>query len=124
MELKPAGKKQTPWHSSWVKIDGFVKSPSAALRFPFVVAAYHPSTPHSGGFARRVPRNAGELFTKPSLWRLFTRSSKVCGRIPLKGEIRVSPQRIWKDLFWRDSAKRANFSCKVVTDFSTPFRVF
>ncbi|MCX5909419.1 MAG: hypothetical protein NTY64_20175 [Deltaproteobacteria bacterium] len=25
-----------------------------------------PSTPHSGGFARRVPRNAGELFTLPS----------------------------------------------------------
>jgi hypothetical protein len=33
-------------------IDGFVKSPSAALRFTFVVAAYHPSTPHSSGFAR------------------------------------------------------------------------
>jgi len=32
--------------------DGFVKSPSAALRFTFVVAAYHPSTPHSPGFAR------------------------------------------------------------------------
>ncbi|MCX5906104.1 MAG: hypothetical protein NTY64_02665 [Deltaproteobacteria bacterium] len=36
-----------------------------------------PSTPHSSGFARRVPRNAGELFTKPSFWRLFTRSSKL-----------------------------------------------
>ncbi|MCX5908766.1 MAG: hypothetical protein NTY64_16710, partial [Deltaproteobacteria bacterium] len=48
---------------------------SAALRFTFVAAAYHPSMPQSGGFARRVPRNAGELFTKPSLWRLFTRSS-------------------------------------------------
>ncbi|MCX5907362.1 MAG: hypothetical protein NTY64_09290 [Deltaproteobacteria bacterium] len=35
-----------------------------------------PSTPHSSGIVRRVPRNAGELFTKPSLWRLFTRSSK------------------------------------------------
>ncbi|MCX5910183.1 MAG: hypothetical protein NTY64_24180 [Deltaproteobacteria bacterium] len=58
------------------KNDGFVKSPSAALRFTFVVAAYHLSTPHSSGFARRVPRNAGELFTKPSLWRLITRSSK------------------------------------------------
>ncbi|MCX5906332.1 MAG: hypothetical protein NTY64_03855 [Deltaproteobacteria bacterium] len=33
------------------------------MRFTFVAAAYHPSTPHSGGFARRVPRNAGELFT-------------------------------------------------------------
>ncbi|MCX5908017.1 MAG: hypothetical protein NTY64_12765 [Deltaproteobacteria bacterium] len=55
--------------------DGFVKSPSAALRFTFVAEAYHPGTPHSGGFARRVPRNAGELFTKPSLWRFFTRLS-------------------------------------------------
>ncbi|MCX5907255.1 MAG: DUF4139 domain-containing protein [Deltaproteobacteria bacterium] len=45
------------------------------MRFTFVAAAYHPSTPHSSGFARRVPRNAGELFTKPSFWRLFTRSS-------------------------------------------------
>ncbi|MCX5907621.1 MAG: hypothetical protein NTY64_10645 [Deltaproteobacteria bacterium] len=33
-------------------IDGLVKSPSAALRFTFVAAAYHPSTPHSSGFAR------------------------------------------------------------------------
>ncbi|MCX5907169.1 MAG: hypothetical protein NTY64_08265, partial [Deltaproteobacteria bacterium] len=56
-------------------LDGFVTSPSAALRFTFVAAAYPPSTPHSGGLARRVPRNAGELFTKPSLWRLITRSS-------------------------------------------------
>jgi len=32
--------------------DGFAKSPSAALRFTFVVAAYHPSTPYSSGFAR------------------------------------------------------------------------
>ncbi|MCX5907550.1 MAG: hypothetical protein NTY64_10270 [Deltaproteobacteria bacterium] len=35
-----------------LNFDGFVKSPSAALRFTFVVAAYHPSTPHSSGFAR------------------------------------------------------------------------
>ncbi|MFH1757449.1 MAG: hypothetical protein ABH969_05335 [Pseudomonadota bacterium] len=34
------------------KVDGFVKSPSAALRFTFVVAAYLDSTPHSSGFAR------------------------------------------------------------------------
>jgi hypothetical protein len=32
--------------------DGFIKSPSAALRFTFVVAAYLVSTPHSLGFAR------------------------------------------------------------------------
>jgi hypothetical protein len=33
-------------------IAGFVKSPSAALRFTFVVVAYLVSTPHSSGFAR------------------------------------------------------------------------
>jgi hypothetical protein len=33
-------------------LDGFVKSPSAALRFTFVVVAYLLSTPHSSGFAR------------------------------------------------------------------------
>jgi len=34
------------------RVDGFVKIPSAALRFTFVVAAYLVSTPHSSGFAR------------------------------------------------------------------------
>ncbi|MCX5908854.1 MAG: hypothetical protein NTY64_17180 [Deltaproteobacteria bacterium] len=58
-----------------IKLDGFAKSPSAALRFTFVATAYQPSTPPSSGFARRVPRNAGELFTPPSFWRLFRRSS-------------------------------------------------
>jgi hypothetical protein len=32
--------------------NGFVKSPSAALRFIFVIVAYIVSTPHSSGFAR------------------------------------------------------------------------
>jgi hypothetical protein len=32
--------------------DGFAKSPSAALRFTFIVAAYLVSTLHSSGFAR------------------------------------------------------------------------
>ncbi|MCX5906626.1 MAG: hypothetical protein NTY64_05410 [Deltaproteobacteria bacterium] len=45
------------------------------MRFTFVVAAYFASTSHSSGFARRVSRNAGELFTQPSFWRLFARSS-------------------------------------------------
>jgi hypothetical protein len=36
-------------------LDGFVKSPFAALRFTFVVAAYLLSTPHSSGFARLAP---------------------------------------------------------------------
>jgi hypothetical protein len=34
------------------KQDGCVKSPSAALRFTFVAAAYHISTPHFSGLAR------------------------------------------------------------------------
>jgi hypothetical protein len=44
------------------------------LRFTFVAAAYHPST-LTPQVLRRVPRNAGELFTQPSFWRLLTRSS-------------------------------------------------
>jgi len=32
--------------------DGFVKNPSAALRFNFVVAAHHVSALHSSAFAR------------------------------------------------------------------------
>jgi len=36
----------------FIKYDGFAKSPSAALRFTFVVAAYLVSTPLSSGFAR------------------------------------------------------------------------
>jgi len=47
-------------------IDGFVKSPSAAFRFNFVVAAHLVGAPHSSVFARIVPPVAGELFTKPS----------------------------------------------------------
>ena len=35
-----------------MNFDGFVKSPSAALRFTFVVAAYLVSRPHSSDFAR------------------------------------------------------------------------
>ena len=44
LELRPPYGPQNP--------DGFEKSPSAALRFTFVVAAYLASTPHSSGFAR------------------------------------------------------------------------
>jgi hypothetical protein len=40
------------WKEDKVINDGFVKSPSAALRFTFVVAAYSVSTLHSSGFAR------------------------------------------------------------------------
>ncbi|MCX5907919.1 MAG: hypothetical protein NTY64_12235 [Deltaproteobacteria bacterium] len=47
-------------------LDGFVKSPSAALLCILHRCGVPPSTPHSSGFAHRVPRNAGELFTLPS----------------------------------------------------------
>ncbi|MCX5906162.1 MAG: hypothetical protein NTY64_02985 [Deltaproteobacteria bacterium] len=53
-------------------IDGFVKSPSAALRFTFVAAAYPPSMPYSGGFARRVPRKR-ESFLRSHLFGDFLR---------------------------------------------------
>ncbi|MCX5907999.1 MAG: hypothetical protein NTY64_12670 [Deltaproteobacteria bacterium] len=57
-------------------LDGFVKSPSAALRFIFVAAAYHPSTPHSS-VPLRAGLRAGSRETRESffLWRLFTRPS-------------------------------------------------
>jgi hypothetical protein len=48
--IKPA-KPRFP-NYSYSNNDGFVKSPSAALRFTFVAAAYLVSTPHSSGFAR------------------------------------------------------------------------
>ncbi|MCX5908115.1 MAG: hypothetical protein NTY64_13280 [Deltaproteobacteria bacterium] len=51
--------------------DGFVKSPSAALRFTFVAAAY-PQVRLTPQVSRALHL---ELFTKPSLWRLFTRPS-------------------------------------------------
>jgi hypothetical protein len=54
------------WRDS--NFDGSVKSPSAALRFNFVVAAHLVSALHSSVFARLVPPAAGELFTKPSSW--------------------------------------------------------
>jgi hypothetical protein len=54
-------------------LDGFVKSPSAALRFNFVVAAYLVVrfTPQ---FLRALRL---ELFTKPSFCWLFTTSSSL-----------------------------------------------
>jgi hypothetical protein len=38
-----------------ITFDGFVKSPFAALRFTFVIAAYLVSTSHSSGFVRLAP---------------------------------------------------------------------
>jgi hypothetical protein len=72
------GRKKHP-----LKSDDFVKSPSvplgAGLRFNFVVcpAKRGISAPHSSVFARFVPPVAGELFTKSSFRRLFTRSSSI-----------------------------------------------
>ncbi len=60
-----------------VKFDGFVKSPSAALRFNFVVAA-HLLVRLTPQFLRALHL---ELFTKPSFRRLFTRSSNFSVKI-------------------------------------------
>ncbi|MCX5909176.1 MAG: hypothetical protein NTY64_18900 [Deltaproteobacteria bacterium] len=62
--------------------DGFVKSPSAALRFTFVAAAYHPSTPHSSGFARLASGafyEAISLATSSFLNVLFSSPSTITG---------------------------------------------
>ncbi len=52
-------------------LDGFVKSPEAALRRILRRCGVPKSTPHSSGFARL----ACELFTKSSEIRLFTKAS-------------------------------------------------
>jgi len=52
-------------------IDGFVKSPSAALRFIFRHCSVLLYTPHSSRFARLVPPVAGELFVVPSTLPTF-----------------------------------------------------
>jgi hypothetical protein len=57
------------------KIDGFVKSPSAALRFTFVAAAYIASTPHSSGFARL----ASGAFYAAITWATFYEIIKIDG---------------------------------------------
>jgi hypothetical protein len=44
------------------------------LRFTFVVAADHPSTPHPGGFARRVLR---ESFFRSHLFGAFLRDYQI-----------------------------------------------
>ena len=54
-----------------VDIDGFAKSPSAALRFIFRHCSVLLCTPHSPRFARLVPPVAGELFTVPSSLATF-----------------------------------------------------
>ncbi|MCX5906839.1 MAG: hypothetical protein NTY64_06550 [Deltaproteobacteria bacterium] len=50
--------------------DGFVKSPSAALRFTFVAAAYHPSTPQ---VLRAGSRETRESFLRSHLFGDFLR---------------------------------------------------
>jgi len=56
-----------------MKFDGLVKSPSAALRGNFVVAA-HLYVRLTSQFLRALHL---ELFTKPSFWRLFARLSNL-----------------------------------------------
>ncbi|MCX5908164.1 MAG: hypothetical protein NTY64_13535 [Deltaproteobacteria bacterium] len=62
-------------------VDGFVKSPSAALPCILRRCGVLPSTPHSSGFARRVPRNAGELFTLPSTRMAFYEIIKILASV-------------------------------------------
>ncbi|MCX5908371.1 MAG: hypothetical protein NTY64_14595 [Deltaproteobacteria bacterium] len=57
------------------KIDGFVKSPSAALRFTFVAAAYLPSTPHSSGFARLASGAFYEAISLATFYEIIKISS-------------------------------------------------
>ena len=83
--LLPEENKVLRWRRNWdglgmmavhsaikpLRFDGFVKSPSAALPFTFVAAAYQPSTPHTSGFARLA---SGAFYAAIAL-RLFARSS-------------------------------------------------
>ncbi|MCX5909578.1 MAG: hypothetical protein NTY64_21005 [Deltaproteobacteria bacterium] len=57
-----------------INIDGFVKSPSAALRFTFVAAAYNLSTPHSSGF----PRLASGAFYEAISLATFYETINIC----------------------------------------------
>jgi len=54
-----------------LRYDGFVKSPSAALRFIFRHCSVRLCTPQTSRFARLVPPVAGELFTVPSTLATF-----------------------------------------------------
>jgi hypothetical protein len=49
-------------------VDGFVKSPSAALRFNFVVAAYPLSTLHSSVLARLASGAFYETIVLPTFY--------------------------------------------------------
>ncbi|MCX5908989.1 MAG: hypothetical protein NTY64_17900 [Deltaproteobacteria bacterium] len=56
--------------------DGFVKSPSAALRFTFVAAAYQPSTPHSSGFARLASGAFYEAISLAAFYEIINFSAR------------------------------------------------
>src|SRR4030042_1653265 len=56
-------------------LDGFVKSPDAALRFTFRHCGVHNSTPHSSGFARLACGTFYEAVRHTRLLRLITRAS-------------------------------------------------
>ena len=76
------------------KIDGFVKSPSAALRFTFVAAAYYPSTPHFSGFARLASGAFYETISLATFYEFIKIDDLVkslLGRLP--GESR-GPERL------------------------------
>ncbi|MCX5910240.1 MAG: hypothetical protein NTY64_24465 [Deltaproteobacteria bacterium] len=60
----------------FVKDDGFVKSPSAALRCILRRCGVPPSTPHSSGFVRALHL---ELFTLPSALMTFYEAINITG---------------------------------------------
>jgi len=65
--------------------DGFVKSPAAALRFTFVVAAYLECTLHSSVFARL----ASGAFYEPSFkWFLLNEKNEKGGKNGAPGDLK------------------------------------
>ncbi len=75
--------------------DGFIKSPSAALRFIFRHCSVLRYTPHSSRFERLVPPVAGELFTVPSSLATFY---EVINPVRLKTCANKTVEEKWAEL--------------------------
>jgi hypothetical protein len=78
-----------------MNFDGFIKIPSAALRFTFVAAAYPPSTPHSEGFARLAFKAFYEAISLATFYEIINffgnpKNSGVRTAIPIWGS-RIIP---------------------------------
>jgi hypothetical protein len=61
-----------PFISHIVTVDGFVKSPSAALRGILRHCGVQPSTPHSGGFARLASGAFYEAISLATFYEIIT----------------------------------------------------